>query len=1526
MKRVILCLLFFLMAISLFAAKPQPVTNPSYCAVPPFLPGNTPPLVLFVVGKDHKLFYEAYNDAMDLDGDDKIDVGYKHSFDYYGYFDPYKCYKHDGSKFYPFYKTDDKYCRGDAWSGNLLNWMTMSRMDVIRKVLYGGYRSTDTTTSTVLEGTYIPQDAHSWGKELTGGDVDKLTPYSDPDSGKRHLMCVTSLSDGATRSLRILQNKTNRIWDWASKERPVCDNSLGTPTDLTLNVEVCKSGMLEENCKQYPGGSYKPVGVLQTYGEGNDVLVCSKNFQSCSSDSDCTNNGKCVKKSDIFFGLITGSYDKNMSGGIVRKNLGSIADEVDLNTGQFKTEVKGIIDTLNKIKIVGFKYSDNSYEDGWVTNRAMNEGEFKSWGNPIAEMFYEGLRYFADKGTATSIYNITTTGTDSSLQLPYNISWIKPFNYFPPCSKPFIIVLSDINTSFDSDQLPGSNFSSFTGDLSNFNAKNLTDLIGSHENINGLSWFIGQSGVTFDTMCTSKNVLSLGVLRGLCPEEPTKQGSYYLSSASYYGFKKFKSETGKPSNISSFFVAAAAPVADLTFKIGSNDVRIVPVGKSVSGCLDTYSACAQKCTLDNSTGSLKIINCSSDAYCPTNQIVDYYIEELQYDTNGNLIKAVLNINFEDVEQGADHDMDAIVKYEITVVGGSLKVKVTSAYAAGCIDQVMGFTISGTTEDGTYLVVKDKDIGSGDGDSPSVVATLPLAWEKEFTVTGISAGMLKNPLWYAAKWGNFDDYNNSGYPDSTDKWDKDGDGVPDAYYEAFEGNKLATSLNNILSKILSVSGSGTGVALLTERTSSASIAMQGVFNANKTFENNTKADWIGSVYGWWTYAYAGNDNKTVINVREDTVNDKKLNLIDDYILSYRYDTSDGLVKLIIDRTLDSEGDGDGDLLMGSSGSFDSVNPVWDSGLILLSKNPNDRTIFTHTYNTSNFNSTNRYEFNTANKGNFSSLLGVSTADQDSLINYIRGVDKSGWRKRTVTYKGSLGTWKIGDIIHSKPQLVKYNTSIFDNYDVLYVGANDGMLHAFRVGKTKNLKNTENKDITALCNDKNTDSCVNNLVGEELWGFVPRNIIPYLKYLKETSYCHMYFVDLPPYIIEEGEKKILIGGLRLGGGCSCSNNEAYCISGQNNGLSSYFAIDISDPTNPVPLWEYSHNDLGFSFSGPAYVKRNDGRFLIFGNGPSDYKGHTSKDLKYFVLSLDSNYRISGTTILNPNIQRAFSGKLFTEGIDVNGDGQTDFVLAGYNQTQPSGNNSQGGVVVIHIKSNSPNGWDLNKTYLNFAQNTIISKVVSGSCFGKPYIFFGSGRHFYPGDNEGTPGNNDENYIWGIPFGCDVVNGCSGTINSAHSITLTDDPCSALQDNVTGTGNNIARETGWKYPLEVGNGTYLKEKVIIDPVVFKGQVAIIVSNKYKTDPCTMESTSKIWMLNCATGRSVNTTNICSGYEVTVKPTGIAVDTAGGLSPLDPSLVGSDTGYYTSPVGIVDITVDENLGIGNLLRKGRILFWIEK
>ncbi len=234
-------------------------------------------------------------------------------------------------------------------------------------------------------------------------------------------------------------------------------------------------------------------------------------------------------------------------------------------------------------------------------------------------------------------------------------------------------------------------------------------------------------------MCTPKTATKLSLIRGLCPEEPTKQGSYYAAGVALYGKTQFKTNTGKP-DVTTYSLVLSSPVPKMTIRVGGKDVILVPVGKSTSGG-GVQTSCSARCTLNiNAKGSLVISGCSTPAtpttagsFCPSNQIVDFYVDTMLYDNNNappytasnpapNITYAKFRINFEDVEQGADHDMDAISTYEIctgntcspAIAANKIKVSVSSDYAAGGINQAMGFVISGTTEDATFLVVRDSD--------------------------------------------------------------------------------------------------------------------------------------------------------------------------------------------------------------------------------------------------------------------------------------------------------------------------------------------------------------------------------------------------------------------------------------------------------------------------------------------------------------------------------------------------------------------------------------------------------------------------------------------------------------------------------------------------------------------------------------------------------------------------------------------------------------------------------------------------
>jgi len=175
--------------------------------------------------------------------------------------------------------------------------------------------------------------------------------------------------------------------------------------------------------------------------------------------------------------------------------------------------------------------------------------------------------------------------------------------------------------------------------------------------------------------------------------------------------------------------------------------------------------------------------------------------------------------------------------------------------------------------------------------------------------------------------------------------------------------------------------------------------------------------------------------------------------------------------------------------------------------------------------------------------------VDNASRDSLINFIYGQDAYDENNNGNVTENRA--WIMGDVLHSNPRVVNYASYPFTtsnesnctkNKSVIYVGSNDGMLHAF-----------------------------NDCDGSELWGFIPPDMLGNLKYLKGEN--HTYFVDSTPvaYIydansngtIDSGDKVILLFGTRRGGGVA---------SGTAKG--SYYALDVSDPASPQLLWRISN----------------------------------------------------------------------------------------------------------------------------------------------------------------------------------------------------------------------------------------------------------------------------------------------------------------------------------------------------------------
>jgi type IV pilus assembly protein PilY1 len=705
-------------------------------------------------------------------------------------------------------------------------------------------------------------------------------------------------------------------------------------------------------------------------------------------------------------------------------------------------------------------------------------------------------------------------------------------------------------------------------------------------------------------------------------------------------------------------------------------------------------------------------------------------------------------------------------------------------------------------------------------------------------------------------------------------------TPNTFFAPNNASQIKESLLSAFLNITKQASSASSVASISQKTQSGSSSIQAIFYPQKIFDNNTSASWIGYLYDWWLYNAVGSTTSNILN--NNTPN--YLEPTQDYTLNFVFQNN---------QLLAQEYSSNGNLV--NTVSIDQLNPLWEAGKILWNTLPSQRTIYTT-------DGVSLVPFTASNVSNFENYLNINLPNDSylcntnqscslntaatNLVNYILGQDLTGARSRTVNIGGNSNVWKLGDIMYSTPQAVQYTNWIdpSQSFNVVYVGANDGMLHAFLAGQVQNINLPDNAVAKLCANDDS--SCPQSISlnghtytpGSELWGFIPLDSLPYLKYLANPNYCHIYYQDLTPYIFRANGHIILIGGMRMGGATSETTQSGFIqtpsIAGQtinSIGLSAYYALDITNPFKPEFLWEFTSPGLGFSFSGPAVINVNGQYFVMFLTGPTDYNGNAGLALKAFVLSLNSDFTENSkyTLTVDPSLKSAFGGRLFTQGIVDDSTGNT--IAVPFGVSIENGNTWSGGVYMLFTNnSTDPNSWTFQK--IMTTKNPITAKVAHMSCFNKTYIFFGSGKFFYPTDDY-NPNNADKLY------GVDVTSCLAGgncNINAAHS---SNSSCQEL----TSPGGGL---NSWYISLDnsQSNG-YLKERDISDPTVTGQNVVFFTTTEPTSNLCGFGGRTRVWGLNCATGAAALDSS-CPGYVINnIKGTLLLQTSTGAVEQINPN-----------------------------------------
>ncbi|RZL04099.1 MAG: hypothetical protein EOP36_02080 [Rubrivivax sp.] len=345
--------------------------------------------------------------------------------------------------------------------------------------------------------------------------------------------------------------------------------------------------------------------------------------------------------------------------------------------------------------------------------------------------------------------------------------------------------------------------------------------------------------------------------------------------------------------------------------------------------------------------------------------------------------------------------------------------------------------------------------------------------------------------------------------------------------------------------------------------------------------------------------------------------------------------DNLVFVATFKTVEWSGDLVAYNLDAKLGVIDLKNPVWSAKDQLAALAPANRNIYysqpgSVTPTRRNFTHANLTDDGLADSLNnlcaqASVAAQCSTLPDDlktiansgsNLVNYLRGDG----RLTSYTYvpdisnpdaKATAALYRprataLGDIINASPVYLSkppfhyadtgyaaFVTSQATRQPVVFAAANDGMLHAFAA------KTNANGSIQA---------------GSELWAYVPRVVIPNLYRLADVDYKdkHRYFVDGTPTIgdirVNGTWKTILVGGLNAGG-------------------KGYYALDVTDPIDPKPLWEFTDANLGLTYGNPIITKRADGTWVVvFSSGYNNSTGDGNGRL--YVLDANTGVAPTGT----------------------------------------------------------------------------------------------------------------------------------------------------------------------------------------------------------------------------------------------------------------------------------------------------------
>ncbi len=444
---------------------------------------------------------------------------------------------------------------------------------------------------------------------------------------------------------------------------------------------------------------------------------------------------------------------------------------------------------------------------------------------------------------------------------------------------------------------------------------------------------------------------------------------------------------------------------------------------------------------------------------------------------------------------------------------------------------------------------------------------------------------------------------------------------------------------------------------------------------------------------------------------------------------------------------------------------------------------------------------------------------TTLGASAVLDYLRGVT-TGEARNGGTYRNR--THVLGDIVNSSPIYVgtatdmryerfswagastyqTHRSAVASRREMIYIAANDGMLHAF---------------------DART--------GVERFAYVPSGALATMKTLANADYSHKFINDGTAVVAE-----VYFGGAW----------RTVLVGTQGRGGKSIYALDVTNPdafgANKV-LWEYTHNNLGQTLGTPVIARLNNGRWaVVLGNGYNS--GNERAEL--FAINL-----ANGNLLSRINTRRGSSsspnGLSAVEGVDVDRDGDMDYFYGG---------DLLGNLWKFDLSSDTASEWHV--AYGTTTAPAPLFSAVSSAAVAQPitggvsvgfnpadrklWVFFGTGRYLASADLSNTAtqtwyGLNDNGNA--VASRADLAQRVilqEGNTGQGDRYRVTSAP-----GDTTG-GTSMSGKRGWYMDLTSPTAGAEGERIVFAPVL--GASTLFVSTLIPSDdPC--EPGGRGWVL---------------------------------------------------------------------------------